>query len=60
MGLMTTAVMSTIFSPLSGLWSSLDRTIQVVGYSKAAAELARLGYHEESKACMMEIAKLRN
>ena len=56
---MTTAVMSTIFSPLSGLWSSLDRTIQVVGYSKAAAELARLGYHEESKACMMEITKLR-
>ena len=52
---MTTAVMSTIFSPLSGLWSSLDRTIQVVGYSKAAAELARLGYHEESKACMMKL-----
>ena len=57
---MTTAVMSTMFSPLSGLWSSLDRTIQVVGYSRAAAELAKLGYHEESKACMMEIAKLRD
>ena len=57
---MTTAVMSTIFSPLSGLWSSLDRTIQIVGYSKAAAELARQGYQEEAKACMMEVAKLRD
>lgn len=57
---MTTAIMSTIFSPLSGLWSSLDRSMQIVGYSKAAAELARLGYYEESKACMMEITKLRD
>jgi hypothetical protein len=57
---MTTAVMSTIFSPLSGLWSSIDRFTQVVGYSRAAAELARLGYQEEAKACMMQVTKLRN
>lgn len=56
---MTTAVMSTIFSPLSGLWSSIDRFTRVVGYSRAAAELARLGYQEESRKCMMEIKKLR-
>ena len=57
---MTTAVMSTIFSPVSGLWSSIDRTCQIVGYSKAAAELARLGYQEEAKQCMMQITLLRN
>jgi hypothetical protein len=56
---MTTAVMSTIFSPLSGLWSSFDRFIQVVGYSRAAAEFARLGYQEEANRCMMELKNLR-
>lgn len=50
--------MSYVFSPLSGLWSSLERTTMLIGYSRAAAELARLGYHEESKHCMMEIKKL--
>lgn len=60
MGLMTTAVMSTIFSPLSGLWSSIDRFTQVVGYSRAAAELARMGYHEEAKKCMMHIQEMHD
>jgi hypothetical protein len=55
---MTALVSNYVFSPLSGLWSSLDRWAQVVGYSRAAAELARLGYHEESRACMMEIKGL--
>ena len=53
-----TTVMSCIFSPLSGLWSSLERTTMLIGYTRAAAELTRLGYHEESKRCMMEIKKL--
>jgi len=53
-----TTVMSYVFSPLSGLWSSLERTTRVIGYSRAAAELTRLGYHEESKRCMLEIKKL--
>ena len=57
---MTTLVANYVFSPLSGLWSSFDRFIQVVGYSRAAAELARLGYQEEAKACMMEVARLRD
>jgi len=57
---MTTMVANYFFSPLSGLWSSIDRYSQVIGYSRAASELARMGLHEESKACMMEIKKLQD
>jgi hypothetical protein len=60
MGLMSTATMSFIFSPLSGLWSSFDRFTQTIGYSRAAAELARMGYHEEAKKCMMHIQEIHN
>ena len=57
---MTALVNNYVFLPLSGLWSSLDRYSQMVGYSRAAAELARMGLYEESKQCMMllkDIAK---
>lgn len=57
---MTALVANYVFSPLSGLWSSLDRLTQIVGYSRAAAELARMGMIEESKRCMMEIGRLQN
>jgi len=57
---MTVLVANYVFSPLSGLWSSLDRFTQVVGYSRAAAELARMGLHEEAKKCMLEIQKLHD
>jgi len=57
---MTALVANYVFSPLSGLWSSLDRYSQMIGYSRAAAELARMGMIEESKRCMMEIRELQN
>ena len=57
---MTTSVANYVFSPLSGLWSSFDRFTQTIGYSRAAAELARMGLVEESKRCMMEIKKLQD
>ena len=57
---MTALVANYVFSPLSGLWSSLDRYSQIIGYSRAAAELARMGLHEESKRCMMEIRELQD
>jgi hypothetical protein len=57
---MTALVANYVFSPLSGLWSSLDRYSQMIGYSRAAAELARMGMIEESKRCMMEIGRLQN
>jgi len=55
---MTTLVKEYVFSPLSGLWSALEQITLTVGYSRAAAELARMGYHEESKALMMELTKV--
>ncbi len=55
---MTTAVMNYVFSPLSGIWSGITATCEIVGYSRAASELTRLGYHNEAKQCMMEIKKL--
>jgi hypothetical protein len=57
---MTALVANYVFSPLSGLWSSLDRFTQTVGYSRAAAELARMGYHEEAKKCMMHIQEMHD
>jgi len=56
----TALVANYVFSPLSGFWSSVDRYSQIVGYSRAAAGLARLGYHKEAKQCMLEITKLQN
>lgn len=56
---MTTAILSYAFSPLHSLWSALGRTVQVIGYSRAAAELTRQGYHEEAKKVMLELSKLK-
>jgi len=33
---------------------------EVIGYSRAAAHLASLGYYEEAKNCMMQVAKLKS
>ena len=57
---MTALVANYVFSPLSGLWSSLDRYTQMMGYSRAAAELARMGMIEESKKLMLEVGRLQN
>lgn len=56
---MTTLVMNNIVSPLTGFWSSLNRAFTIMGYSRAAAELARLGYYEESKDLMMQVKELK-
>ena len=34
-GVMTTAVMNYVFSPLSGIWGSITRTTEIIGYSRA-------------------------
>jgi len=56
---MTTAVMNYVFSPLSGIWGSIYRTCEVIGYSRAAAELARHGYYDQAKECMLQVAELK-
>jgi len=57
---MTALVSNYFFSPLSGLWSSIERTMMIAGYSRAAAELSRQGYHEEAKKVMLELSKIRD
>lgn len=43
----------------SRIWQRFSTACEIVGYSRAAAHLASLGYHEEAKNCMMQIAKLK-
>lgn len=57
---MTEAIMKYTFAPLSGFWSSLNKTMHIIGYSRAAAELARQGYYDESKKLMLEVSKLKD
>jgi hypothetical protein len=60
MGIMTALVMNNIVSPLSNFWSGMFRTFEIMGYARAASELARLGYYEESKNCMMQIKNIKD
>ena len=53
-------VMKYTFSPLQGLFKSIERSMMIAGYRKAAAELNRLGYYEEAKQTMKELQKLQN
>ena len=32
---------------------------EITGYSRAASELARLGYYEEAKNCILQVKKLK-
>ena len=64
MGIMTTLVMNYTVNPiwnaLRKLGRGMVRTQMLMGYSRAAAELARQGYYEESKDVMMKYAELKN
>ena len=41
------------------VWKCIERTMMIAGYSRAAAELTRQGYHAEAKRTMMELGKIR-
>lgn len=56
---MSEAILKYTFAPLSSFWNGFNHVCEVAGYSRAASNLARLGYHEEAKRCMMEIKKLK-
>ena len=56
---MSTLVMNTIVNPLQGLGRGFWNFCEVAGYARAASELARLGYNEEAKSCMMQVKKIR-
>ena len=60
---MTTLVMNYTVNPIWSILKSIYRGMahasEVAGYSRAAAELARLGYYKESKEIMMKIKELK-
>lgn len=49
----------TYISNRPSIWDRINKTFQIIGYSRAARELAQLGYIEEAKNCMMQIKALR-
>jgi len=56
---MTALTMNYVVKPFSGFWKGFLTWSEIVGYSRASAHLASLGYYDESKNCMMQIAKLK-
>lgn len=40
-------------------WTGFMNWCEIVGYSRAAAQLTALGHYEEAKRCMDEVAKLK-
>lgn len=56
---MTAITMNYVVSPLQGFWKGVQRFVEVAGYARAAAELSRLGYYKEAKACMMQVKQIR-
>ena len=57
---MSTAVMNFAFNPLSGFWAKCIHNFEIVGYSRAAAELARQGLYKESQRLYEYAAELRD
>ena len=57
---MTTLAINYVVNPLSGLWRGIEHFVTVVGYSKAAAELARQGRHDLAKKLILQREELKN
>ena len=60
---MTALVMNYTVNPIWNAIRKIGRGMMhsqmVMGYSRAAAELARQGYHEEAKEVMMRLTELK-
>jgi len=56
---MTAMAMNYVVNPLSNFWDQTKIALEILGYSRAASELARLGYMQEAKNCMMMIKELK-
>jgi hypothetical protein len=56
---MSTIAINYVFNPFAGFFKKLVVAFEIIGYSRAASELARLGYHKEAKTCMMQIKALK-
>jgi len=57
---MTTLVMNTIINPFRGFGKGFMTFVEITSYARAASELARCGYYEEAKSCMMQVKSLKN
>jgi len=57
---MTTLVMNSIVNPFRGFGKGFWNFCEVLGYSRAASELARMGLYEEARNCMMQIKKIKS
>ena len=55
---MSELALTYIVNPLDNIFKSIDRFFRTVGYAKAAAELSRMGKHEEAKQLLAEKLKL--
>ncbi len=57
------AILSYTVTPVRITWSRVLKRLNywfaVIGYSRAAAELARNGMMKQSRDCLLEIAKLK-
>ena len=53
------ATATTYISNRPSIWTRIWETFEIIGYSRAAAELARQGFIAESKECMMQVKRLR-
>ena len=56
---MTAIAMNYVVNPFARFWKGIQNSLVIAGHVRAAAELARMGYHKESKAVMMELKNLR-
>ena len=56
---MTALAMNYVVNPFGDFGKALFRTFEIIGYARAAAELQRLGYHEEAEKCASILAALK-
>ena len=40
-------------------WQRFMNTMEIIGYSRAAARLAEMGYYKEARDCMMAVKRLK-
>lgn len=55
---MTAVVVEYVANPFASFISKANKWFQVIGYARAAGELARMGFHKEAQECIKQAAKL--
>lgn len=55
----TCVICELITDKFNTILKGIVRSFEIAGYAKASSELARMGYHVESKALMLSLKNLR-